>query len=193
MRIVKYDDYGTRSIPFWKWLQFKADWNLLFSLLLRANQKPEFEEKQISISFLFYSTGPSMTLALLSWTFCTAMLQTLVPMNVGQQISRVLIPLPAHLLALRNLVLFWLLKFLGKCKKIPLRKFPNWNLWRWKQPLEMNQHLVLHQGLLFQLKTRTTFVKVKMLTLKPGLFLLMIQPCPLNGEFLKTFFMWFSY
>ena len=126
-----------------------------------------------------------MILALLSWTFCTAMLQTLVPMNVGQQISRVLIPLPAHLLALRNLVLFWLLKFLGKCKKIPLRKFLNLNLWRWKQPLEMNQLQVLHQGLLFQLKTRTIFVKVKMLTLKPGLFLLMIQPCPLNGEFFK--------
>ena len=128
-----------------------------------------------------------MTLALLSWIFCTAMQQTLVPMNVGQQINRELIPLPAHLLALRNLVLFWLLKFLGKCKKIPLRKFPNLNLWRWKQPLEMNQHLVLHQGLLFLLKTRIIFVKVKTLTLRPDLFPLMIQPCPLNGEFFQLF------
>ena len=186
MRIVKHDDKtGTSSIPFWIWLQLKADWNLLFSLLLKANQKQGKTNKHL---ISLYSTGPSMTLALLSWTFCTAMLQTLVPMNVGQQISRVLIPLPAHLLALRNLVLFWLLKFLGKCKKIPLRKFPNLNLWRWKQPLEMNQHLVLHQGLLFQLKTRTIFVKVKMLTLKPGLFLLMIQPCPLNGEFFSKLF-----
>ena len=47
-----------------------------------------------------------MTLALLSWTFYTAMLQTLVPMNAGQQINRELIKSPAHLLALRNLVLF---------------------------------------------------------------------------------------
>ena len=74
----------------------------------KANQKQDFEEKTKTYKHLisFCLTGPSMTLALLSWTFCTAMLQTLVPMNVGQQISRVLIPLPAHLLALRNLVLF---------------------------------------------------------------------------------------
>ena len=74
----------------------------------KANQKQEFEEKTNTNNHLisFCSTGPSMTLVLLSWTFCTAMLQTLVPMNVGLQTSKDLIQSHAVSLALPNLVSF---------------------------------------------------------------------------------------
>ena len=129
-----------------------------------------------------------MTLALLSWIFCTVMLKTLASMNVELPTSKDLIQFPVHSLARPNLVSFLLHKCQERWNNTPLKGFLSWNLLKWKHPTKMLQLMVLLQDSLFQLKIWQICARVKMHTLRPGSFLPMIQHYPLNGTFKHMYF-----